>query len=75
MLTITIVMCSWCGSPRPIDVHGIDRIPPGLHDAKVQISHGMCVPCDAAISGETKGGTTHSGTSARDNATEEKKGC
>jgi hypothetical protein len=46
MLTVTIVLCSWCVSARPVRVDGAEKIPPGLHDAKLQISHGMCSTCE-----------------------------
>lgn len=75
MLTVTIHMCAWCYSARPIRVDGVERIPPGLHDAKVQVSHGMCTTCEVKfVESMQKGGATHSGTSEGDNATEEKKG-
>jgi len=73
MLTVTIVMCGWCRSPRPLEVQGIDDLPPGAHPAKVSISHGICIPCGTKFSDMIeKGGATPDGTSVRDNATREK---
>ena len=57
MITVTIVLCSWCTSARPIRVDGAEKIPPGLHDAKLQISHGMCTTCEVKFMKEM-GNTT-----------------
>jgi hypothetical protein len=62
---VTIVLCSWCTSIRPIEVHGVDTktLPPGRHDVKMQLSHGMCVPCGTKFSeGIGKGGVTQGDT-------------
>jgi hypothetical protein len=76
VLTVTIVLCSWCHSPRPIRVDGAEKIPPGLHAAQVQVSHGICSICEIKVDAEMKkGGTTSDVTSVRDNATGEKFGC
>ena len=45
-LIVTITLCAWCESARPIRVDGAEKIPPGLHEAKLQISHGMCSICE-----------------------------
>jgi hypothetical protein len=71
--TVTIELCSWCFG-RPVSMTGAERIPPGLHDAKLQISHGMCIPCSTKFSQGigAKGGATQNGTTERDNTTEVK---
>ena len=71
-LVVTIVLCGWCHSARPIRVDGAEGVPPGLHNAKLQISHSMCTTCEVKWrNDERKGGVTHSDTPVRDNATEE----
>ena len=50
MITVTIEFCKWCNSPRPIKCTGAENIPPGEHVAKLQISHGICIPCGTKFS-------------------------
>jgi hypothetical protein len=75
VIEVTIVVCGWCRSPRPLEVKGIDYIPPGAHNALVQVSHGICIPCSTKFEATiSKGGTTSDDTSVRNNATEGSKG-
>lgn len=72
-LVITIEICKWCNSPRPIGVTGAEKLLPGKHDVKMQLSHGMCVPCGTKFSeGIGKGGVTQNDTVKEQNAVEEK---
>lgn len=65
---VTIEVCSWCNSPRPIGVSGAEKLPPGRHDVKMQLSHGMCVPCGTKFSdGIKKGGVTQDDTLKKHN--------
>ena len=75
MLTVTIIVCSWCDSPRPIRVDGVEKIKPGLHPAYVQLSHGMCATCEVKFSEEMqKGGVSQPDTDKPYRSDEEKKG-
>ena len=73
MLTVTITLCAWCRSARPIRVDGVEKIPPGLHDAKVQISHGMCTTCEVKwIEEMNKSDVSHKNESVVKNPGEKK---
>lgn len=75
MLTVTIVLCGWCKSVKPLEVQGAENIPPGVHNASLQVSHGICIPCGTRFSeGISKGGVTHSDTSKDDTATGKEEG-
>lgn len=74
MLNVIVVMCGWCRSPRPLEIQGIDDLPPGAHMGKISLSHGICIPCGTKFSDMIeKGGATPNVTPVRDNATEGKK--
>jgi hypothetical protein len=70
-MIVTIVLCGWCKSVKPLEVHGAENLPPGLHTAHMQLSHGVCIPCDTKIRLEAgilpEGGETQGVTSANDN--------
>ena len=73
MVTVTIVLCGRCLSPRPTEVRGAENLEPGLYEAKMELMHGICLPCSTQTSPkDQKGGVTQSDTSKRNNPGEEK---
>lgn len=74
MLTVTIVMCPWCNSPRPVEVRGLEGLAVGgVYEATLHVNRGICSLCGVKFENLlSKGGATQSGTSAKNNATEEK---
>jgi len=70
VLTLTIVMCGHCLSPRPTEVRGAENLEPGLYEAKMELLHGVCLPCSTKTS--PKSSVTQSDTSKRNNPVEEK---
>ena len=70
MLSLTIVLCGRCMSPRPTEVRGAENLEPGLYEAKMELLHGVCLPCSTQTS--PKSNVTQSDTSKRNNPTEEK---
>lgn len=66
MLTVKIVLCSWCKKDVPtlIEADGLERIPPGIHEAKLSISHGICKSCEVNLEPrKSEGGVTPKDTS------------
>ncbi len=77
---VTIVLCPWCTSLRPIEVQGIDRakIPPGAHEVLMQLSDGICDPCGVKFNQqmiESKAGVTHNDTVNGQSKSEGSKGA
>ena len=71
-LVVTITVCAWCDSPRPIRVDGLEQVPPGLHEARIQISHGICTTCEVRyVRDMQRGSVTQHDTRRTDNAVEE----
>jgi hypothetical protein len=71
MLTLTIVLCGHCRSPRPTEVRGAEDLEPGLYEAKMELLHGICIPCSTKTS--PKGGVTQGDTGKRNNPDKEER--
>lgn len=69
MIVVHVVLCGHCASARPIDTRGAEDLPPGLYDAKLQVSTGICIPCGTKFSHgiSRKGGVTQADASEGDN--------
>lgn len=48
-IVVTVELCSWCLG-TPISVKGAEKVPPGTHDVKMKISHGICSSCGVKFS-------------------------